>query len=156
MAPVVPGRVQTRQVLQRPVSLRFDLGARRQPAAVAAGATATARRRAPERTTQQERRPCCGSAARRARSGAGRQGPSLLRRSEWVCSIEAAPGRLFWTAANRERLNRARPPWNDWAHVRARCLDLATVVTEGLTARPAEAADKGVEINLVILLIDSF
>jgi len=109
MAPVVPGRVQTRQVLQRPVSLRFDLGARRQPAAVAAGATATARRRAPERTTQQERRPCCGSAARRARSGAGRQGPSLLRRSEWVCSIEAAPGRLFWTAANRERLNRAAP-----------------------------------------------
>jgi len=49
-----------------------------------------------------------------------------------------------------------RPPWNDWARVRARCLDLATVVTEGLTARPADAADKGVEINLVILLIDSF
>ena len=30
-----------------------------------------------------------------------------------------------------------RPPWNDWEHVRARCLDLATAVTEGLTAQAA-------------------
>ena len=36
-----------------------------------------------------------------------------------------------------------RPPWDDWGHVRDRCLDLAARVMEQLTERPEPAPSEG-------------
>jgi len=57
-----------------------------------------------------------------------------LRVKAWLALMRSYGRDHTDTAA----LTDPRPPWNDWGHVRVRCLDLAMAVTEGLMAE-AEA-----------------